>query len=81
LYFKIEEIFWPVDDLIQFETEEEAIDIANIPDHRLEAGIWSQDISRVHRIAAQVQVGQIYVNSYFDSGTEAPFGGHKKAVL
>lgn len=76
-----EEIFGPVGVFIPFETEEEAIEIANQTDYGLAAGIWSQDISRVHRVAAKIKAGQIYVNSYFDSGVEAPFGGYKKSGL
>ena len=76
-----EEIFGPVSVLIPFETEEEAIQIANSTDYGLAAGIWSKDISRVHRVAAQLEAGQIFVNSYFDSGVEAPFGGYKKSGI
>jgi len=76
-----EEIFGPVGVLIPFETEEEAIEIANSTDYGLAAGIWSTNISRVHRVAAKLQAGQIYVNSYFDSGVEAPFGGYKKSGI
>lgn len=76
-----EEIFGPVGVCIPFDTEEEAIDIANQTDYGLAAGIWSQNISRVHRVAAKIQAGQIFVNSYYDSGVEAPFGGYKKSGL
>ena len=76
-----EEIFGPVGVLIPFATEEEAVRIANETDYGLAAGIWSRDISRVHRIAARLEAGQIYVNSYYDSGVEAPFGGYKKSGI
>jgi len=76
-----EEIFGPVGVLIPFETEEEAIQIANDSEYGLAAGIWTQDVSRVHRVASKLQAGQIYVNSYFDSGVEAPFGGYKKSGI
>ena len=74
-----EEIFGPVGVLIPFETEEEAVRIANDTEFGLAAGIWSRDISRVHRVAAQLEAGQVFVNSYYDGGVEAPFGGFKKS--
>ena len=76
-----EEVFGPVGVLIPFETEEEAIQIANDSEYGLAAGIWTQDVSRVHRVAAKIQAGQIFVNSYYDSGVEAPFGGYKKSGI
>jgi len=76
-----EELFGPIGVLIPFDTEEEAIQIANDTEFGLAAGIWTKDISRVHRVAAKLQAGQVYVNSYFDSGVEAPFGGYKKSGI
>lgn len=76
-----EEIFGPVGVLIPFDTEEEAIAIANDSDYGLAAGIWTNNLSRAHRIAARLQAGQIYVNQYLDAGVEHPMGGYKKSGI
>lgn len=76
-----EEIFGPVGVLIPFDTEVEAIQIANDSDYGLAAGIFTQNISRVHRVAAQIEAGQIFVNAYYDGGVEAPFGGFKQSGI
>ena len=76
-----EEIFGPVGVLIPFDTEEEAIAIANNTDFGLAAGVWTRDVSRAIRVSEQLEVGQIYVNYYIDSGVESPLGGHKKSGL
>jgi aldehyde dehydrogenase (NAD+) len=76
-----EEIFGPVGVLIPFDTEEEAIAIANDTDYGLAAGVWTRDISRVHRVTSQIEAGQIYVNTYFETGVESPLGGYKKSGI
>ncbi|BFM15730.1 aldehyde dehydrogenase [Maricurvus nonylphenolicus] len=74
-----EEIFGPVGVLIPFDTEEEAIAIANDTEYGLAAGVWTQNLSRAHRVAGKIQAGQIYVNYYLESGVEHPMGGYKKS--
>ncbi|WP_209125667.1 aldehyde dehydrogenase family protein [Alkalihalobacillus sp. BA299] len=75
-----EEIFGPVISVITFETEDEAIEIANSTQYGLSAGIWTQDISRAHRITDQLQCGQVFINHYGAGGGVAqPFGGYKKS--
>lgn len=74
-----EEIFGPVLVLIPFKTEEEAIEIANDTDYGLAAGLWTNDLSRAHRVSSQLEAGQIYVNEYPSGGVETPFGGFKKS--
>ncbi len=76
-----EEIFGPVGVLIPFDTEEEAIAIANDSEYGLAAGIWTRDLSRAHRVAGQIESGQIYVNYYLESSVEHPLGGYKKSGI
>ena len=71
-----EEIFGPVQVVIPFETEDEAIAIANGTDYGLVAGIWTQDGGRQMRLARAVRTGQIFINNYgAGGGVELPFGG------
>ncbi len=76
-----EEIFGPVGVLIPFDTEEEAIKIANDTDYGLAAGLWSQDASRVHRVAAQLQAGTVYINAWHAQATEVAMGGYKRSGI
>ena len=76
-----EEIFGPAGVLIPFDTEEEAIRIANDTEYGLCSGIWSQDASRVHRVAAKIKAGTVYVNTYHDQYVGAPMGGYKKSGI
>jgi acyl-CoA reductase-like NAD-dependent aldehyde dehydrogenase len=72
-----EEIFGPVVSVIPFDTEEEAIRLANATPYGLSGSIWSRDIGRALRTAKGVQAGVISVNSNSSVHTEAPFGGYK----
>ncbi|MET0294038.1 MAG: aldehyde dehydrogenase family protein [Phenylobacterium sp.] len=72
-----EEIFGPVLSVIPFDDEAEAVHIANDTDYGLAAGIWTENLSRAHRVAAAIQAGQIYVNEYQAGGVETPLGGFK----
>ena len=74
-----EEIFGPVLVVIPFADEAEAIRMANDTDYGLAAGIWTQNLSRAHRVAAAVEAGQIYVNEYMSGGVETPLGGFKNS--
>lgn len=74
-----EEIFGPVVCIIPFKTEEDAVRIANDSDFGLSAGIWSRDIGRVHRVAAQMQAGRIVVNEYGAGFVQTPCGGYKQS--
>jgi len=76
-----EEIFGPVACLIPFDTEADAIRIANDSDFGLAAGIWTQNVSRAHRVASRLQAGQVYINNYQGVNIEAPFGGYKQSGI
>jgi len=74
-----EEIFGPVVTIQPFDTEEEAIALANATSYGLAATIWTQDISRANRIAAKVQSGIIWVNCWLVRDLRTPFGGMKNS--
>jgi acyl-CoA reductase-like NAD-dependent aldehyde dehydrogenase len=76
-----EEIFGPVAVLIPFDTEDEAVRIANDTEFGLAAGVWTADISRAHRLATKLQAGQVYINNYQGVNIEAPFGGYKQSGM
>jgi len=75
-----EEIFGPVLTVTTFGAEDEAVALANGTDYALMGAVWTKDLARAHRVAAQVDGGQIYVNTYgAGGGVELPFGGYKKS--
>lgn len=79
-YLAQEEIFGPVLTVTTFDTEEEAIEIANGTPYGLVAGIWTENAGRAHRVASQLQCGQVFINHYGAGGGIAqPFGGYKKS--
>jgi aldehyde dehydrogenase (NAD+) len=72
-----EEIFGPVLSVISFSDEEEALSIANDTEYGLTAGIFTNDITRAHRLARYLEAGNVYVNKWFGDTTQTPFGGYK----
>lgn len=75
-----EEVFGPVLTANSFSTEEEAIALANGTNYALLGAVWTSNLSRAHRIAADLEAGQVYVNTYgAGGGVELPFGGFKKS--
>ncbi|HSL34977.1 MAG TPA: aldehyde dehydrogenase family protein [Candidatus Limnocylindrales bacterium] len=72
-----EEIFGPVVSVIAFDSEEEAVRLANATPYGLSGSVWSRDIGKALRTAKAVQAGNISVNSNSSVHTEAPFGGYK----
>jgi aminomuconate-semialdehyde/2-hydroxymuconate-6-semialdehyde dehydrogenase len=75
----MEEIFGPVVTIQSFQTEEEALQLANTSDYGLSATIWTQDVSRANRVAAQVQSGIIWINCWLLRDLRTPFGGFKNS--
>jgi gamma-glutamyl-gamma-aminobutyraldehyde dehydrogenase len=74
-----EEIFGPVLSAIVFDSEAEALRIANDSPYGLAAGLWTRDLSRAHRVARKLRAGSVWVN-YWDGGDmTAPFGGYKQS--
>ena len=76
-----EEIFGPVVSIIPFDTEEEALRLANATPYGLSGSIWSRDIGKALRAAKALQAGVISVNSNSSVHTEAPFGGYKMSGI
>jgi betaine-aldehyde dehydrogenase len=72
-----EEIFGPVVSVIPFDTEEEALRLANATPYGLSGSVWSRDIGKALRTARGLQTGVISVNSNSSVHIEAPFGGYK----
>ena len=71
-----DEIFGPVQVVIPFRSEEEALHIANGTQYGLVAGMWTRDASRAMRLTRAVRAGQVFVNNYgAGGGVELPFGG------
>jgi aminomuconate-semialdehyde/2-hydroxymuconate-6-semialdehyde dehydrogenase len=75
----MEEIFGPVVTLQPFSTEEEALQLANACEYGLAATIWTQDISRAHRVASKLESGIIWVNCWLLRDLRTPFGGMKNS--
>ncbi|OWT61738.1 aldehyde dehydrogenase [Candidimonas nitroreducens] len=75
------EIFGPVLAVIPFDSEEDAIRLANETDYGLGAGVWTKDMARVFRMTKSLQAGTVWVNTYRSLGYMAPFGGVKGSGL
>lgn len=75
-----EEIFGPVLVAVPFDTEEEAIELANGTSYGLMAAVWSENGGRQQRVAKAMEAGQVYINSFgAGGGVELPFGGVKRS--
>ena len=69
-----EEIFGPVVTIHRFESDEEAIEIANSTEYGLAGSIWSNDTDRAHKIAQKIQTGIVWVNTWLHRDLRTPFG-------
>jgi acyl-CoA reductase-like NAD-dependent aldehyde dehydrogenase len=76
-----EEIFGPVLSVIAYDTDEEAVAVANDSDYGLSASIWSTDNARALAIADRIQSGSVWINDAHGINCQLPFGGYKQSGL
>lgn len=76
-----QEIFGPVQSLIPFTAEDEAVSLANDSDYGLCAAIFTRDFARAHRLVPQLEAGQVHINEYPLDSVETPFGGFKASGI
>ena len=74
-----EEIFGPVVTLTPFETEEEVLMMANSTDYGLASVIWTENLTRAHRVASKIQTGIVWINCWMVRDLRTPFGGMKSS--
>ena len=74
-----QEVFGPVLGVTAFDTEQEAIALANSTDFGLAAGVWTSDLGRAHRMIRGVRSGVIHVNTYGGADNTVPLGGIKQS--
>ncbi|HEY5855172.1 MAG TPA: aldehyde dehydrogenase family protein [Aldersonia sp.] len=74
-----EEIFGPVLVVIPFETDEEAVALANDSDYGLVAGLWTNDVTRALAISDALRAGQVFVNTWSTGSVQTPFGGWRNS--
>lgn len=76
-----EEVFGPFVAIASFKTEEEALNKANDTTYGLGAAVFTRDIERAHRVAAEIEAGMVWINSSNDSDFRIPFGGVKQSGI
>ena len=76
-----EEIFGPVMAVLDFDTEAEVVARANDTEFGLSAGVFTKDLTRAHRVIAELQAGTCWINQYNVTPIELPFGGYKSSGL
>jgi gamma-glutamyl-gamma-aminobutyraldehyde dehydrogenase len=74
-----EEIFGPVQAVLRFKDEADAVRIANATPYGLQASVWSDHLSRAHRVARALRAGTVHVNQYDEDDITVPFGGFKQS--
>ncbi|MBL7496811.1 aldehyde dehydrogenase family protein [Frankia sp. CNm7] len=72
-----EEIFGPVASVLPFDTLEEAVARSNDSPFGLAGGVWTQHVGKAHRLASELRVGTVWVNTMLDMDPAVPFGGYK----
>lgn len=73
------EVFGPLLAIMPFKDEEDAVRLANDTEFGLAAWLESENVKRVHRVAAALEAGTVWVNGFYDLPVGAPFGGHKQS--
>ncbi|HLS67154.1 MAG TPA: aldehyde dehydrogenase [Pseudogracilibacillus sp.] len=76
-----EEIFGPIVTIIPFDTEDEALEIANDTQYGLNAVVWTESLTRAHRVSHKVRAGTVWVNCWFVRDLRVPFGGMKNSGI
>ena len=76
-----EEIFGPVESVVVFDTEEDALAMANASRYGLAGMLWTRDLDRAHRMAAQWRTGTVWVNCFFVRDLRLPFGGERHSGI
>jgi aldehyde dehydrogenase (NAD+) len=76
-----EEIFGPVMSIIRFSDIDEVIERGNRTMYGLAAAVWTRDISKAHRLAAELKAGTVWINCYDVFDAAAPFGGFKMSGI
>ncbi|KAL2262541.1 hypothetical protein VTK26DRAFT_1020 [Humicola hyalothermophila] len=76
-----EEIFGPCVAVVKFQTEEEAIQLANDTTYGLGSAVFTRDLARAHRVAREIEAGMVWINSSNDSDFRVPFGGVKQSGI
>ena len=76
-----EEVFGPVACIMAFDTEDEAVELANRSAYGLGAALFTTDLARAHRVARKMQSGTVWINSSQDSDPRVPFGGVKQSGI
>lgn len=74
-----EEVFGPILSIIPFETEAEALQIANATDYGLASAVWTSNLSRAHHMVRGIKAGVVHVNTYGGSDNTVPLGGVKQS--
>jgi acyl-CoA reductase-like NAD-dependent aldehyde dehydrogenase len=74
-----DEVFGPVLTVIPFDTEEEAVALANDTRFGLAAAVWTRDVKRAHRLARAIHAGTVWINMYRAITFNSPFGGYKES--
>ncbi|OJA19329.1 hypothetical protein AZE42_00456 [Rhizopogon vesiculosus] len=76
-----EEIFGPVVVVKKFSTESDGVRLANASKYGLGAGIWTRDVSRAHRVAADIEAGLVWINTHHRNDPSSPWGGMKESGI